>query len=172
MIMHMKAEKKKSGRKPYQATDVVIVLHRKSKKDPISGCRIWLGYKDKDGYGTIGFQGGVYRVHRLIYRFLVGEIPPGLVVRHSCDNSSCVEIDHLLLGTAQDNDADRVERNRQAKGERHGMAKLTEGQVREIKELLKTGLPALEIAKRYGVKSRHCIYAISNGETWRHLTNG
>lgn len=60
----------------------------------------------------------------------------GLVVRHKCDNPSCINPEHLCIGTQADNIRDMMERNRGfwLSREKHGMAKLTEEQVREIRK--------------------------------------
>jgi len=44
-----------------------------------------------------------------------------MIIRHSCDNVVCVNPDHLLSGTPNDNIQDSVKRNRRAKGDKHGL---------------------------------------------------
>lgn len=68
------------------------------------------------GYCYITRGRGVrLRAHRFIYETLVGEIPEGMLVRHTCDNRVCINPDHLIIGTAADNSQDMVSRNRQAR---------------------------------------------------------
>lgn len=70
--------------------------------EPNSGCWLWLGCLDKDGYGW--FSGGVSRrAHRTSYEVLVGPIPPGLVPDHVCRVRSCVNPRHLELVTRRTN---------------------------------------------------------------------
>ena len=51
-------------------------------------------------------------IARHYYRHYNGEIPDGLVVRHTCDNTQCINPNHLLLGTHADNVRDKMERGR------------------------------------------------------------
>ncbi len=49
-----------------------------------------------------------------------GAIPSGLQVCHKCDVPACCNPAHLFLGTAADNQHDKVAKNRQARGAIHG----------------------------------------------------
>ena len=75
-----------------------------------------------DGYGMVTENGRNYRAHRFVYEKTKGRIPEGYVVRHLCFNRNCINLNHLELGTPQDNAQD---------GDR---AKLTREQVSEIKQ--------------------------------------
>lgn len=86
-----------------------------------AGCWPWLGAPNDSGYGRLRIAGQLVRAHRLSYELAHGPIPDDLVVRHTCDNPSCVNPQHLIIGTVADNAADMVSRDRQATGERHGM---------------------------------------------------
>lgn len=88
-------------------------------------------------------------------------------VCHRCDNRICVNPEHLFLATHTENMLDMRNKRRQAKNQRHGMAKLTDNQVRAIRKLLLT-LSQHQIAKEYGV-SQTAIRDISTGKRWRHL---
>lgn len=72
-----------------------------------------MGSKDKDGYGYIKRDGITWKAHRASYSEWTGTIPKGLWVLHRCDNPSCVNPEHLWLGTAQDNLNDMVAKGRQ-----------------------------------------------------------
>lgn len=70
---------------------------------------------DKDGYASMWYEGKKVRLHRLIYvrhNNVSLEAIAGLVVMHTCDNTQCVEPEHLVLGTYKDNIADRTAKNR------------------------------------------------------------
>ncbi len=98
-------------------------------------CWIWTGNRDKDGYGNIGNgprdSYKLIRAHRLSYALHKGEVPDNLFVCHTCDKPYCVNPDHLFLGTAKDNENDKVNKGRQAKGERNGNSKYARSLRRE-----------------------------------------
>lgn len=131
-----------------------------------SECWNWMATKDRKGYGKFFYEGSSDRSHRVAYELHYG-IKPGVnCVMHKCDNPSCNNPNHLSLGSLTDNDKDRDAKGRNAKGSSHGMAKLTEGQVIKIKQLLKVGVLQKEIAKLFHV-SLATIYNISSGKRWK-----
>ena len=129
------------------------------------GCWVWVGSK-RAGYGLMSKGNKTVSAHRVSYEAYNGEIPKGLVVRHKCDNPSCINPDHLELGTQQQNVADRENRGRRdVKGEQVGTAKLSEMQVMAIKN---SPLSSAELAERYGVHKTN-VWAIKSGKSWKHL---
>jgi len=67
------------------------------------------------GYGLIGEGGRGGRqllTHRAMYMLHYGPIPDGMVIRHTCDNPPCVNPEHLLMGTEEDNRNDMYLRGR------------------------------------------------------------
>ena len=133
------------------------------------GCWSWLGGKDPNGYGRINYRGVPMTASRVSYLVHFGDIPEGMNVCHKCDNPECTNPDHLFLGTQAVNVADMHEKGRArkkgSKGEAHGMAVLTDGQVREIKQSSES---VSALAKRFNV-SRPTIHDIVTGKTWRHI---
>lgn len=97
-----------------------------------------------------------------------GEIENGLHVLHKCDNRRCVNPDHLFLGTNRDNIKDKVSKGRQARGISHYSRKLDDNKVHQIREMIKNGLIAREIAPMFGV-TKSVIDHIRTGITWRHV---
>lgn len=118
-------------------------------------------------YGQIGVGGRKIDVtHRVAYKLAKGEIPDGLVVRHSCDNPPCVNPDHLLVGTFADNSGDMVDRGRSTKG--RGI-KLTDDDVREIRRRFTRRAPGQkcnrqELAAEFGVHPQHITDLVSGKE--------
>lgn len=69
-------------------------------------CLVYDGARDPKGYGRIWSGVGMGAVHRTVYAETIGEIPDGLMVRHSCNNPPCCNPEHLSTGTALDNARD------------------------------------------------------------------
>ena len=115
-----------------------------------NGCWMFLGAWNSDGYGCINVKGKICSAHRVSYELLVGAIPEGTSVLHSCDNRYCINPDHLFLGTQLDNVHDMM-----AKGRANfNTMKLTETQIEEIRELLnKSQLSLVEIGMLFEVSS-------------------
>lgn len=139
-------------------------------------CWIWRGYAQR--YGRIGFRGRLQLAHRVAFQLARGEIPNDLHVLHRCDNTKCCNPSHLFLGTHQDNMSDKAAKGRCShaparapnppKGEASPRAKLTEEDVRAIRELRISGLTHRSISERFGV-SRSAITLILAGKKWRHV---
>jgi hypothetical protein len=106
--------------------------------------------------------------HQYMYRLTKGSVPEGLVVRHTCDNPSCVNPEHLIVGTYKDNTQDAVARGRNAFAERSGTAKLTSVEVRAIRALYSCGcgFTQTQLGKAFGVTQAN-ISLIVRGDHWR-----
>ena len=129
---------------------------------------------DKDGYAGTSRNGAYFKMHRAVYcefnNVPYGDIH-GEVVRHTCDNPRCINPEHLLLGTHQDNMADKVSRNRQAMGETNGNVTLTADQVRYIRDNFvprSTEYGREAMSRMFGV-STSCISRVVNRHIWKHL---
>lgn len=80
--------------------------------DRSGDCWEWQGKLNDCGYGLKRYMGKLMNAHRAAYLHAVGEIPDGMCVCHSCDNTKCMNPDHLWLGTHQDNMDDMWEKGR------------------------------------------------------------
>lgn len=131
--------------------------------EPNSGCLLWTGRTDRDGYGSLGSR----HAHRISWELNVGPIPAGMEVCHKCDVRSCVNSGHLFLGTHADNIADMMRKGRlpPRRGQHNGHSKLEEVDVRRI---LADSRPQSQIASDYGV-SKSTIGMIKARINWAHL---
>ena len=133
-------------------------------------CWEWAGCKQK-GYGKLHFEGRQDYAHRIAWELTYGPISAGLCVCHHCDNRGCVNPTHLFLGTRADNCRDRTRKGRQARGERHGFAKLTGRQVLSLRRAHDAGgMLHRELAAQYGISVSHVSNLTrSRARQWRHL---
>lgn len=143
-------------------------------------CWEWTGCMKGPGrhqYGHMALS-GYKRVtsHRFSWEIHFGPIPEGMFVCHRCDNPSCVRPDHLFLGTNSENMKDRWNKGRYAKvnvqnrGSKHGMSKLTEEQVTEIR---RDYVPwkrncVNDLAAKYGI-TRSGVYGVVRNINWKHM---
>lgn len=133
-----------------------------------SSCWEWTGHKSH-GYGMLAVNRKKYAAHRVSYEMANGLILDNLQVCHHCDNPSCVNPDHLFLGTNSDNVADCISKGRQTRGSSHPVAKLTEQQVLDIRTKYASGLfLQREIAAEYGITQDNVSYIIHR-KTWKHI---
>lgn len=135
------------------------------KVDKTDSCWLWTAGKVQ-GYGMLGVgkRGNqtIKRAHRYSWEIHNGPIPDGLWVLHKCDNPSCVNPDHLFLGTDADNMKDKQHKNRA------GM-KLTPEQVLEIRrDYAPRKNSYRKLASKYGV-SLGLIQKIISRKQWNHL---
>ena len=135
-----------------------------------SGCREWRA-STVYGYGQVrlvGKNNRYSRAHRAAYQLFVGPIPVGLCVCHKCDNRSCVNPEHLFLGTSQENTADKVAKGRQNHSENHGRAKLSREDVEAIRAAPRTHGSGVALAKKYGVTPQ-AIVLVRKRRNWTHV---
>lgn len=132
---------------------------------PFSGCWVWTAATSDTGYGSISKPSFTKErsAHRAFFETFKGKIPKGMHVLHRCDNRSCVNPEHLFVGSNSDNVWDMLSEGRMPRGEKRANAVFNERAVIEIRGS-KEGRDVL--AKRYGV-SIWTIHHIKYRRRWR-----
>ena len=143
-------------------------LFSKITADEKTGCHIFNGPVNDNGYGRFQFRGQKIYAHRKSYELAKGEIPVGYVIRHMCHNPLCCNPFHLEIGTQTENCNDTFVANRQAKGTKIPQSKLNETKVLEIRKLYAEGMKQKKLAKMYGI-DRSQISRVVNRKDWRWL---
>ena len=143
-----------------------------SKVQKLSGpedCWVWTGKQDKHMYGIFTIDDKFIKAHVYAWQIYTKRpVPRGLFVCHHCDHPYCVNPHHLFIGSTQDNTADKVSKNRQAKGNRISKTKLDESRVRDMRSLHEQGLSITSIAKRFTV-SFSTAHSAVHRKTWKHV---
>lgn len=151
------------------AKSVLERLAEKTHAIPFSGCFIWTGNCDKDGYGRIRVDGRRQSTHRVAYSLAKGK--PKNFVCHTCDTPGCINPDHLYDGDNSQNMRDRTARGRakMATGERHGCSKYTAQQVKEMRAMRDAGASLSQIAKAFGTADSGYISLIVRRKLWKNV---
>jgi len=154
-----------------------------SKVQKTGGCWLWTAGRFSKGYGAFSLGNKNYHAQRVAWLLAGRTIPEGEGILHACDNPRCVRLDHLFTGTSTVNNQDRAVKGRsatgdrsgarkhperQVRGERQGLAKLTAAAVVEIRRRYAVGESQLKIGHAFGVSHRAVGYVV-NGQTWRHI---
>ena len=128
--------------------------------------------ENKYGYGRISVDGKGRMVHVLACERRHGPRPEGKEARHLCGRgwAGCFNPAHLEWSTRSENFADKLTHGTHQRGERHGLHKLTEDQVAEIRRTyVGVGGPTqTSIAEQFGI-SRRQLMRIIDGQKWGWL---
>jgi hypothetical protein len=118
---------------------------------------------------TLGYK----RAHRYSWELHRGPIPKGMLVCHSCDTPTCVNPEHLFLGTPRENSKDMKVKGRagagiyQPRGSQYPQSKLRENDIPKIRSLHRRGLLIKDIAEQFSVDPS-VISRILSGHIWTH----
>jgi len=156
---------------PTWSSDDILRFLAKINRRSTTECWEWSANKH-EGYGRFrvgGRNGALYMATRLIWRLTYGTDPVGQLVLHHCDNPGCCNPAHLFIGSDADNNHDKEAKRRgqHPKGEKNGLAKLSEEDVRRI---YLSSERSVDLAHQYGVTDV-AINAVREGRTWQHVTS-
>lgn len=140
-----------------------------------NGCWIWQRKTNPQGYGSMSLSRknnkkvGAHRFSAWLHGM---PLTDDLFVCHRCDNPSCVNPDHLFLGTASDNSKDMRDKGRLniMHGSQNPASKLNARAVRYIRKHGQKGDGSVQrLAQKYDVNDS-TILGVLNGKTWSHIT--
>lgn len=106
-------------------------------------------------------------VHRLVLFAFIGPRPSGMEACHYDGIRTNNFLENLRWDTPANNGAD-TKRHGSQKGIKNPGAKLNDGQIIQIRELVTQGYPQREIAKMFGITQAN-ISRIITGKAWRHI---
>lgn len=135
------------------------------------GCILAPGTKPA-GYKFVGLSNGsttTYRmVHCMVAEAFIGPRPPGYDVGHDDNNKSNNHVSNLKYQTHHENILDRKRHGVERAGETVPTSRLTEAEVRLIREGYEAGVGRTQLARRFGVKPGQ-IYRIVTRRQWAHI---
>ena len=144
-------------RKVYRRQGDLIFDYDRDTELQSTGCRNWRWSYFKTGYPQVKYEGKTWKVGRLVWHLYRNSIPKGLFILHNCFNSKCVNIEHLRLGSNQENSQD------------FDRAKLNREQIIEINKLLEEGkLNQRQISEIYDVDASR-ISNINTKIAWNNI---
>ncbi len=144
-----------------------------------TGCKLWNKKTDPNGYAIRSWKGKLIKVHRAVFFEFNSGLQAdsreckSLQIRHSCHQRNCVNVNHLSLGTAKENAADKKHGGAHFLGQSHPGSKITEATARLIIESFfpknhSSHTTRIARAKKYNV-SYSSVNAIDRGSSWAYL---
>lgn len=108
------------------------------------------------------------KIHHLVLETFIGSAPAGHQAAHNDGDKTNNRLENLRWATPKDNSADKIAHGTLCWGVGHGRAKLSEADVKQIRELLIQRIPHGVIAQRFGIHVNH-VGRIKSGERWGRL---
>lgn len=159
----MGSPRRKRGRNGYRMIKGDDAARFRSKYVAVGECLEWQGALSKYGYGKFMVGGKGHQVtwpaHRWAYKQHHGTLPD--LLRHTCDNTRCVRVDHLVPGDQYDNVHDALDRRRRR-------VALNPALVKKLRSAVAQGKPIRAVARRLGLNYQ-TAYAAATRKTWRRV---
>lgn len=114
-----------------------FLLLANTTRDKETGCWLWNGSIQNNGYSSTRFLGRRIPSHRASYLSFVGEIGESLEVCHKCDVRNCINPDHLYLATHQQNMLDMKARGRARNGVMSGAYEPSRNELGQFEQIRK-----------------------------------
>lgn len=139
---------------PDEVVKVRQAIAKYTIPEPNSGCLLWERCTVESGYGWLYIGRLQTAAHRLAYAAFVEPVPPMMQVCHRCDVRTCCNVDHLFLGTSEENQNDKGRKHR-------SWMQIRPEEVLEMREYRRMGLTGRQIADLFGC-STSTVYDITN----------
>lgn len=147
------------------ASDVFRFWSKVARRGP-DECWDWTAGTFKGGYGQFWLNGTSVKAHRVAWVLSNGPMPAGVLACHSCDREICCNPAHVFPGTPLDNMRDKISKGRDSSLEKHGRARFTNDQVRQMRaEYAAGGWTYKSLAARHHVHIRTIAFILA-GKTW------
>ena len=146
------------------SNDLRLYLEQRIEVDPESGCWLWIGPISDKGYAIVNWKGRKYRGHRVTCALHGKPLPNDKNGCHTCDNTRCVNPEHIFEGTQVENMRDAAEKGRTSRGTKRYNSKITEDAVRAIRVSTE---PHTVEAMKYGI-DESTVRAIRSYKRWKH----
>jgi HNH endonuclease len=95
-LAHYHRSRAKGGLRPDVPLNPTVEDRFWARVDKSGECWFWTGARTRYGHGQIGHGDVVVYAHRFVYELLVGPIPSGHGLHHTCRNPACVRPEHLV----------------------------------------------------------------------------
>ena len=129
-------------------------------------CLMWPYALTSHGYPSAGWDGEIYKVHRLLCETVHGPAPSlQHEVAHNCGVRRCLNPAHVRWATHAENMADTRLHGTTPSGERSGRAVLTWDVVRCMRADFKSGLTQSQISTKYQVRF-NAVHKIIHNQRW------
>ena len=119
-------------------------------------CWEWQDFCDKFGYGHFRTRVRMIRSHRYSLQLSVGRtLEPHEYACHKCNNTSCVNPNHLYVGSQKENMQD-MSNARTVRGGNNSRSKVTDLQVIRMQKLRQEGMKVVDISNLFGISASQC----------------